>query len=83
MSRRTTGTLLLAISALLYAARYLSAAIFSAGLKGWSAELYQSMLQYVGKDLLIWSVIALFAGIIYLSWAEVETLREAKRTSKS
>ena len=72
MSRRITGTLLLFIAAILYATRYLTAAIFGSGMVGWSTENFQALLQYVGSDLVIWSLIALVFGIIYLLWAELE-----------
>lgn len=75
MSRRTTGTVLLLISALLYATRYLSAAIFGSSLaNNWSKELFDAMLQYVGQGLPTWGLIALIAGVGYLLWAEVEAM---------
>jgi hypothetical protein len=58
MSRRTTGTLLLLISALLYSTRYLSAGIFGSGMMGWSAENFQALLQYIGPQLSNWSLVA-------------------------
>ncbi|WP_139209433.1 hypothetical protein [Paenibacillus sp. OK003] len=48
MSRRTTGTLLLVIAALLYSVRYLSAAIFGSGVTSWDSDLFQGMLNYIG-----------------------------------
>jgi hypothetical protein len=78
MSRRTTGALLIVISATLYAARYLSAAIFGSSLTNWSAELFNTMLEYVGQGLVIWSITALVAGLIYLAWAELETFLHSK-----
>jgi len=38
MPRRIYGILLLIVSALLYATRYLTAAIFGSGMMGWSTE---------------------------------------------
>lgn len=75
MSRRATGTMLLFISALLYATRYLSAAIFGSGISSWSRELFQAMLINVGRELVIFSAISLIAGLAYLVWAEVEAGR--------
>lgn len=72
MSRRTTGTILLAISAVLYATRYLSAAIIGSSFLNWSANLFNTMLEYIGPGLVNWSLIALTVGIIYLVWAEIE-----------
>jgi hypothetical protein len=78
MSRRTTGTLLLFIAALLYSTRYLAAAVFGSSLTNWSAELFNAMLEYVGQGLVIWSVIALVTGLIYLAWAELETFLHSR-----
>lgn len=71
MSRRTTGTLLIVVSAALYATRYLTAAIFGSSLTNWSTDLFNAMLEYVGPELVTWSVIALVAGLIYLVGAEI------------
>ena len=71
MSRRAAGISLIAVSALLYAARYLAAAIFGSGVSSWSSDLFQAMLHNVGRGLATWSLIALVAGILYLVWAEV------------
>jgi hypothetical protein len=78
MTRRTTGTLLLFIAALLYSTRYLAAAVFGSSLANWSAELFNAMLEYVGQELVTWSVIALLTGLIYLAWAELETFLHAR-----
>ena len=81
MSRRSTGTLLLFISALLYATRYLSAAIFGAGISSWSQELFQAMLINVGREPAVFSAISLIAGVGYLLGAEVETIWTRNRLS--
>ena len=81
MSRRTTGTVLLAISALLYASRYLSAAIYGSSSASWSTELFNAMLQYVGPGLARWSLVALVVGIVYLGWAELEAMRASGKSS--
>lgn len=75
MSRRTSGTVMLALAALLYAARYLAAAIYGSSMMGWSSELFASLLQYVGQDLVTWSTVALVAGLAYLAWAEITAWR--------
>ncbi len=79
MSRRTTGTILLFISALLYATRYLSAAIFGSGVSSWSQELFQAMLINVGREPAVFSAISLIAGLAYLIWAELEARSQRKR----
>jgi hypothetical protein len=79
MPRRTTGTLLLGISALLYSTRYLSAAIFGSSLTTWNAKLFNAMLQSVGTELVTLSLIALIAGLAYLVWAEIEAWRSSNQ----
>lgn len=55
-----------AIAALLYIARYITAAIFGSGVSSWSADLFGRMLEYTGPGLLIMSIISLVAGVVYL-----------------
>jgi len=72
MSRRLTGVILCAIAAMLYAARYLTAAIYGSGQSHtWSADLFAALLRYVGSDLTIAAIVALVVGVAYLVWAEV------------
>ncbi len=79
MSRRTAGICLIFTAAFLYAVRYLSAAIFGAGVASWSEDLFQAMFRYVGSGLSVASTFALIAGIAYLVWAEVEAFRSKKQ----
>jgi hypothetical protein len=80
LSRRTTGTFFICISAFLYGVRYLSAAIFGSNLSSWSSELFNAMMDYVGKGPKNLSILALIIGIIYLIWAELE--RDSKYLKK-
>jgi hypothetical protein len=75
MSRRITGILFLAISACLYATRFITAAIWGSGFSTWSAENFINLLGYVDQGLTTWSIIALLMGLIYLIWGEVEEIR--------
>jgi len=75
MKRRTTGTIFLVIAAFLYGIRYLSAAIYGSNVSSWSADLFKSMLSYIGEGPNILSILALILGVIYLVWAEIEELR--------
>ncbi|WP_181393261.1 MULTISPECIES: hypothetical protein [Paenibacillus] len=79
MSRRTTGTLLLVIAALLYSVRYLSAAIFGSGVTSWDSDLFQGMLNYIGTAPQSWSIAALILGLFYLVWAEYEAISSKTR----
>lgn len=71
MSRRAAGIGFCSIAAFLYAARYISAAIFGSGVQSWNSDIFSELLRYVGNSLTILSVIALIAGIFYLILAEV------------
>lgn len=64
MRLEIVGGMLLCASALLYAARYIAAALFMGpGLRNWDARLFQASYKYVGNGLTTWSVIALVAGL--------------------
>ncbi len=71
MGRRSVGLGFCGIAAFLFAARYLGAAIYGAGNPSQSAELFNGLLRYVGSGLLVFSIISLIAGIIYLVWGEI------------
>jgi hypothetical protein len=49
------------------------AAIFGSNVSSWDSQLFNAMLDYVGKGPLIMSVLALIAGIGYLALAEFES----------
>jgi hypothetical protein len=70
MSHRATGILFILVAALLYATRYIAAAIFGSGVSSWNAELFQAMLSYVGDGPTVWALLALIVGVAYLVWAE-------------
>ncbi len=58
------GGMLLWISAFLYAARYMAAALFMGpGLKNWDVRLFQAAYRYVGNGLTTWAMLALIAGL--------------------
>jgi hypothetical protein len=73
MQRRTVGVILLCISAFLYGVRYLAAAIFGSNVSSWNSQLFNAMLDHVGQGPMVISRIALFAGIGYLIFAEIES----------
>lgn len=72
MSRRGTGAIFCLIAALLFAARYITAAIFMSGSSSWDSLLFSAALEYQGLGLLILSIISLIVGISYLVWAEIK-----------
>lgn len=76
MNKRGTGVIFCLIAAILYASRYLAAAIFMSGVVSWDADLFKAGLEYVGPSLLICSVISLVIGCAYLIWAEIEAAKK-------
>ena len=76
MSRRMIGVIFIAISALLYATRFIAAAIWGSGFSSWNTENFLALLGYVDQGLTTWSMTALVVGLIYLAWGEIETLRK-------
>lgn len=73
------GGMLLCISAFLYAARYITAAIFmGGGLNNWSADLFQASYGYVGNGLTTWSTLALFAGLGMIATGTIVNLENRK-----
>lgn len=66
MNKRGAGVSFCAIAALLYIARYITAAIFGSGTLSWNADLFNAMLEYIGPGLLIMSIISLIVGVVYL-----------------
>lgn len=77
MARRITGLVFISLAALLYATRFIVAAIFGQGVASWNADLFRGMLQYVDQGLTPAWVIALVVGLVYLLWAEIQALRGA------
>lgn len=72
MNRRGTGAIFCFIGSLLFAARYITAAIFMSNVSSWDSLLFAAGLEYQGDGLLIFSVISLIIGAVYLVWAELE-----------
>ena len=72
MNKRGTGTIFCLIGSLLFATRYITAAIFMSNTASWDATLFEASLKYQGNGLLVFSIISLIIGILYLVWAEIE-----------
>lgn len=79
MNKRGTGVAFLAIAALLFSAKYISAAIFGSSVASWNKDLFNSMLGFVGFPLQIFSIIALILGLAYIGWGEYEEFTMKKR----
>ena len=72
MNKRGAGVLFCLMAAMLYAARYVAAAVYVSNESSWSPELFAAGLEYQGSGLLIFSVLSLVVGVCYLVWGELE-----------
>lgn len=79
MSKRGTGVAFIAIAALLFSSKYISAAIFGSGILEWHKDLFNEFLSYVGSPLSICSIISLIIGIAYIAWGEYEEYKMKKQ----
>lgn len=70
MHKRTVGMTFICIAAFLYGVRYITAAIFGSNVSSWDSSLFKAMLNYIGNGPLIFSVLSLILGILYLIIAE-------------
>ena len=76
MSKRTAGVMFCLIAGGLFAIRYIVAALFMSGVSSWNAMNFAAGLEYQGNGLLIFSIISLVVGIVYLVRAEIEDKRK-------
>ena len=72
MSKRITGGLFCLSSSILFSARYLSATIHIMPMISFEETTFSRSLSYVGKPLLILSILCLIIGVIYLVSAELD-----------
>lgn len=79
MSRRITGVAFIGIGALLYATRFITAAIWGSGFSTWNKENFHALLGYVDQGLTNWSLAACIIGVIYLAWAEIRQRGETDK----
>ncbi|WP_050184164.1 hypothetical protein [Domibacillus robiginosus] len=79
MSKRGTGVAFIMIAAFLIASKYLAAAIYDAGGPSWDAQIFNSMLIYVGNTLSNFGLLSLFVGIAYIVWEEYDDLKSRNK----
>lgn len=79
MNNKGVGAVLCLIAAVLTAARYIAAALFMSNVSSWSAELFQSGLDYVGSPLKIAAIVSLIAGIGFLILGVCRDLGRGKK----
>lgn len=72
MNRRITGAMLCIAAAILFSARYITAAIFMSNVSSWSRELFTAALEYQGCALLVSGILSMIIGVAYLIYAELE-----------
>ena len=75
MNNKGVGAVFCLISALLMAARYLSAAIFMSGISTWSSEMFQTSLEYIGPALPTAAIAALIVGAVFLGVGIVQDIK--------
>lgn len=79
MNKRGAGISFIAIAALLYSTKYISAAIFGSTLTDLDGETYAALVSYISGPLTQLSFVSLVVGIIYLGWAEFEEFINRKK----
>ncbi len=67
MNNKGVGAVFCLISAILMAARYISAAVFMSGVASWDSSLFRAGLSYVGPELKTAAIIALIVGAAFLA----------------
>lgn len=71
-----TGGILIGASALLYASRFLAAAMFmGCGLRNWDTSLFKAAYGYIGNGLTNWATVGLIAGLLFLAVAVVKDFK--------
>jgi hypothetical protein len=72
MNRRGTGVSLLAIAAILFSTKYISAAIYGSNVEAWKIETFEDQLNNMGNFLDYLSFLSLVLGVGYLIIAEIK-----------
>jgi len=81
MSKSLKGISFCFIATILYATKYVCAAIYGAQTPlegGFGASTFQKWLEFVGDQPLAFASVALLVGVIYLVLAEVEAFKQKK-----
>ena len=79
MSDRGVGLAFLAMGAFLFAARYVTAAIFMSGVSSWSAHLFDRGLSYVGPWLTILALASAILGSLFFVRGELDRRKSGGR----
>lgn len=81
MNKQGLGGLFCLISAIVFTAWQLSAAIYMSNASSWSGELFKSGLEYTAGSMPTISVIALVVGVLFILWGEWESRSRKKEHS--
>jgi hypothetical protein len=81
MDKRQAGVSFCAISAFLFASKYIAAAIYGSGMPSQGTDLFKLLLEYIGGWLPALGVLSLVTGIMYLLTAE-KVFEKLKERSK-
>lgn len=68
MNNKGVGVIFCLISAILFSAKYISAAMFMSNLATQDASLFKNGLEYVGPFLSIEAILAMIIGILFLGY---------------
>lgn len=83
MDRRIFGAIFLSIGVLLYASRYLCAAIYGGGSLSQGDHLLNAMYGYVGGELTGLAMLFFAGGVIYFLWGEWERADKTRGFAKT
>lgn len=72
MIKSILGSIFLLISAVFYSTRYISASIGVSNSDTWSIEEFNVFLKNVPNNLLIFSIISLLIGLVFLVWGVLD-----------
>ena len=74
------GVEFLKIAALLYAARFIAAALMGPGLKKWEPELFNVSYQHIGKNLTSWAIVSAVIGVLMIAAAFIQQHKMDKQS---
>lgn len=79
MNKRGTGAIFVLVGGLIFAARYIAAAIFMSSIDSWNAEMFSAALQYVGVTPLTVSIVFFLLGALFIVWQEIDEKKGDKK----
>lgn len=74
------GVEFLKIAALLYAARFIAAALMGPGLRDWDPKLFNLSYEYIGKSLTSWAIVSAVIGVLMIAAAFIQQHKRDKQS---